>query len=192
MTEAIVYKENDTIYIAQQLTNYSSLCYDLKEKNNLQMRIINNKYGKVIVINCCSARQGQILFANSNLFNKNEHIDFKYLRDIFIPKVKQLIAKSNYSGCPKCCSLFVISEGKIYQIVDFEYMGEITKGASDSSDFDILIAKENSVDVHDERFLLSVMTQKKAIYGDNNIIGFITLNTKDYKIKYYINKLLLF
>ena len=192
MADAIVYKENNTIYVAQQLTYYSSLSYDLKVKNNLQLRVLNNRHGKVIFINCSSVRQGQILFANPSLFDKNKHIDFKYLRDTFIPKAKQLIAKSNVSVCPKDCSVFVISEGKIYQIVEFDYIKEITKGASDSYDIDVLIATEKDVKVHDENFLLSIMDQKKNIYGENDIIGFITINTNDYNINYYVRKLLSF
>lgn len=192
MAEAIVYKENDTIYVAQQLTYYSSLSYDLKVKNNLQLRVLNNKYGKIIVINCSSARQGQIIFANPSLFNKNEHINFKYLKDIFIPKAKKLIAKSNFNVFIEDTELFVISEGKIYRIIDFEYIEEITKGSSNSLYFDILISKENDVKVHDESFLLSIIAQKAGICGEKYAIGYVTINTKDYNVKYYVNKLLSF
>ena len=184
--------ENNTLYAGIEEIEYYGYKFNKNiAKSSYPIRIVNNKFGKVIVLVSGYSRTLQILLANiESLISKDKEIDYNYISKVFVNKFKDILKaqyldyEENDTGSAKTFLDIVIIFNKKMFIIHDDAIIECENQYYANTDFytnlEEMLYKSESV--HDESFILKMFDRVNKVcnYHKERIL---LINDKDYSIK---------
>ncbi|MCQ2799938.1 MAG: hypothetical protein MJ228_04180 [Bacilli bacterium] len=150
-------------------------------KSNLPFRVVKNKYGKILVACDSIPIYSQVILTNLSLFDKNEHIDFDYLNNIYYKKLDSLLGRIPFVPNRLGYVVVVVAEGKSYELFEDGAIKESDLLCSDAS---LAITYNGNCDLydkHDKKFL--VKTFEMCLAKDNERqMPLCYIDTKTFKL----------
>lgn len=183
MSDMLVVKNNDTIYLTSTIWYSTSIIYDdVNNQNNFPLRVINNKYGKVIIHVNSIARDGQIILAHSETILKKNNINRTFLRDIYLKEIIDILKKESNFSIHKYI-ITIVFKNRIYILYDDGSVIEKEEYSNDG--YLYLTYKENkSNDI--EKKLIDSLQRYNIINNNIERIYSISINSNDYKINFNV------
>ena len=157
-----------------------------RHPNNRLYRIVDNDFGKIIITARGQYRSNQIILTNTQLFDKKAHIDFAYLKDKYIPALKEVMAKVNKPIVGKAndnmkTSIYLIAENKAYMINDSYGLSDIDRFYTSSELLDSITNSYcDKEEDHGLEFLKKCLLARYNIVG-NSLFPVTYINTNNFK-----------
>ena len=181
MYEFIVNKENGVFHVIIAMPYGHRNDYDDFHKSIYPVKVIDNDYGKIIVACDATTILQQLVLTNLELFDKRQHIDFNYLKDVYVKKVDELLKKSKIYAQKPEYNIIVISEGKAYQIFsDNGYIKEDDRLISTLRVAALYNGTFPEEKEHGKPFLEKIFNLYKLAEKED-VFPALYINTKDYR-----------